>query len=208
MTRILDPQRIEDKSFEIIDKLLLRWKLSPEEKKIARRVIHATADLAYAEELLFHPEAIPSGLKALREGKNIVVDVNMVRAGINKKILKPFGGEVICLLNDREVIQQSLRLKVTRAILAIRKSVQFINGSVVAIGNAPTALFELNNLVRAGKARPALIVGVPVGFVGAAQAKRELRDISIPYITNRGRKGGSSVAVAIINALLKIAEGD
>lgn len=206
MRIISDPKKIEETSFRIIEGLLADFKSSNLDLEVVKRVIHATADLNYAKDLSLHSSAVKAALDAIRAGKNIVVDVTMVKAGINKKILDSFGGRVICLLNDREIVRRSCELRVTRAVLALRKASNLINGAIVAIGNAPTALFELCDLIKKGKVRPALIIGVPVGFVGAVEAKRELRSLKVPYITNKSRKGGSSVAAAIINALLKLAK--
>lgn len=205
MKRISDPKKIEDKSFEIIDGFLASSGLPRQEREVVRRVIHATTDLDYAKGLYFHPKAIESGLSAIRKGKDIICDVSMVQAGINKKMLSSFGGKVICSINDEDVIKRASRLKVARAILAIRKTAKFMDDAIVSIGNAPTALFELCDLVNAGKVKPALIIGIPVGFVGAADSKKELISSGIPYITNNGTKGGSSVAASITNALLKMA---
>jgi len=203
---INNPKEIEARSFKIIDGFLSDMKLPKFHKPVIQRVIHATVDLNYAKGLLFHRRAVEAGLAAIREGNNVVVDVNMIKAGINKNIISKFGGEVICLINDEDIIKQAAQLNITRSILAMRKSVALMKGGIVAIGNAPTALFELCDLVGTGKAKPALIVGIPVGFVGAKEAKKKLLTLKVPYITNRGRKGGSSVATAVINALLKMAE--
>lgn len=206
MKRILDPQKIEDKSFEIIEGLLASSRLPMGEKEVVKRVIHATTDLEYASKLSFHPHAIERALEAIRGGKDVVCDVSMVEAGINKKALSNFGGKTICFINDEDVISESSRLNIARAILAMRKAAGFMNGAIVSIGNAPTALFEVCRLVKTGTASPAMIIGIPVGFVGASDSKEELIASGIPYITNSGTKGGSSVAAAITNALLKLAE--
>lgn len=206
MRIITDPKKIEKKSFEIIGRLLADYKISGLKKEVVKRVIHATADLNYASDLSFSKSAVEAGVTAIRAGKNIITDVTMVKAGINEKLLKSFGGRVICLIDDREVIKQSRELKVSRAILALRKASKLADGSIVAIGNAPTALFELCDLVKKGKVHPALIIGIPVGFVGAVESKKALRALKIPYITNKTRKGGSSIAAACVNALLKVAE--
>lgn len=206
MNIIIDPKEIEKRSFEIIGFLLDKYSFPDFKKSVVTRIVHATADLSYAEDLSFSKGALETGVKALRSGANIITDVTMLKAGINRKILGSFGGEVICLLNDKDIIRKSRELNVTRAVLALRKASKFINGSIIAIGNAPTALFELCDLVRERRVSPALIVGVPVGFVGAVESKEELRSLKVPYITNKSRKGGSSVAASCINALLKIAE--
>lgn len=206
MAIITNPKDIEAKSFKIVDKYVKNIKLSGSEKEILKRVLHATSDLKYVKDLLFHSKAVREGLAAIRKGKNIIVDASMVKAGINKKILSGFGGRVICFIDNEGIVRQSSRLKITRSILAMRKACKLMDGGIVAIGNAPTALFEVCNLINIGKANPALIIGLPVGFVGAKEAKKKLSTLNIPYITNRSRYGGSSVAAACVNALLKIAK--
>lgn len=206
MKRILEPSKIEEKSFAIVNQLLPNLKFSFPEKEVVKRVIHATTDLDYAQELSFHPLAIEAGLRAIRKGKDIICDVSMVKVGINERILSGFGGKTICLINDKEVVKEASRLNLARAIVAIRKAAKFMEGSIVSIGNAPTALFEVCEMVKNGQVKPALIIGVPVGFVGAVEAKKELLTLNVPYITNRTTKGGSSVAAAITNALLKLAQ--
>ena len=206
MKMILDPQKIEEESFRIIDGLLSRSKLSKRQKEVVQRVIHATAEPGYAKDILFHPKAIEAALAAIKHGKNIIVDSNMIKAGINKNWLSNFNNKIICLISDKDVIKASKKMHVTRAILAMRKSANVMDGSVVAIGNAPTALFEVCNMIEQKKARPGLVIGVPVGFVGAVESKKRLAGLQTPYITNKTRYGGSSAAIAIVNALLKIAK--
>lgn len=202
--RILDPKKIEEKSFEIIEGLLKGMQFPPGEKEIIKRVIHTSTDPAYAKEMRFHPRAVEAGLGAIRAGRDIFCDVGMVQAGINKRLLSQFGGKVVCLINDEDVIKEAAEKKITRAILAMRKAVPMMEGAIVSIGNAPTALFELCDLIKSGKARPALIIGIPVGFVGAVESKEELTASGIPFITNSSTKGGSNIAAAITNALLKL----
>lgn len=202
-----DPKEIEAQSFKLIDSFLRGYKMPPSQRIITQRVIHASAEPNYAKDLLFHPKAINAALKAIKLGRDIIVDSNMVKAGINKKLLSQFGSKIICRINDKNVIRESLKLNLTRAMLSMRISSKLINDSIVAIGNAPTALFEVCDLVKNGKTKPALIIGLPVGFVGAVESKKELLSLKVPYITNRVTKGGSAVAVAIVNALLKIAKG-
>lgn len=206
MTIITNPQGIESKSFQIVERYLKNVKLPWPEKEVLKRALHATSDLHYIKDIVFHSEAIREGLAAIKKGKNIIVDSSMVKAGINKKILEGFGGKAICLIHKKDILRQASRLNITRSILAMRSSHRLMEGGIVAIGNAPTALFEVYDLVRKAKARPALIIGLPVGFVGAKEAKKKLRTLKVPYITNRSRRGGSSVAAACVNALLKIAE--
>jgi len=155
--------------------------------------------------MTFHPKAVSNALEAIRKGKNIIVDASMVKAGINKRLLAIFGCRIICLLYRKDVALQASRLNISRSMAAMRKSWKLMDGGIVAIGNAPTALFEVCDLIGKGKAKPAVVIGLPVGFVGAKDSKRELRSLTIPYITNRSRRGGSSAAASCVNALLKIA---
>lgn len=198
MEFIKQPMAIENKSFEIIAPYLPK-NLSAEEIKIYSRIIHAAGDVDYANIIKISETAIESGLNAIRAGKNIFTDVEMVRTGINKRELKKYGGEVFCKIADDDVKIFAEREKITRAMAAMRMFGESLNDSIIAIGNAPTALFEVLSM----KIKPALIIGVPVGFVGAADSKVELANQNkIPYITVAGTKGGSSIAVAAINALL------
>lgn len=206
MNTILDPGLIERKSFEIISGLLPDLKITYAEKEILKRVIHATTELNYVKDLLFHSEAVKAGIKAIKKGRDVICDVGMVKAGINKKALSEFGGEAVCLIDDKEVIKKASGLKIAKSIVAMRKAAPLMQGAIIAIGNAPTALLELCALIKKGKVRPALVIGVPVGFVGAVEAKSILRKLKIPYISNKSTKGGSSVAAAITNALLKLAK--
>ncbi len=200
------PQAILKESFRIIDELVNLSNFDEPCRPIVRRVIHASGDPEYARSLIIHEHAVEAGVSAIRTGKRIVTDVNMVKAGISKKAVERFGGSIICKIADAEIATNANSSGKTRAATAVQRSIEEMAGGIVAIGNAPTALFEVINLVNEGKANPALIIGVPVGFVGAAEAKEALRAISIPYITNVGRKGGSAIAVAIVNALIEIAK--
>ncbi len=202
----MEQHEIERKSFEIIDSLLGRHSFTEKELAIVKRVIHTTGDIDFGKELIIHPEAIEKATSAIKAGCNIVTDVNMVRAGVREKALNTFGGRLYCFVNDEGVIKESARTKKTRSALGMQKAMPELNNGIVAIGNAPTALFEIVRLIKEDGLKPALIVGVPVGFVDAAESKDELLKIDVPYITNRGRKGGSPVAVAIINALIILAE--
>lgn len=206
MDIISNPNLIENKSFEIISRLLPDLKFPYAQKEVVKRVIHATTELSYVKDLSFHPRAVTAGLKAIRNGKDIFCDVSMVQAGINKKALSVFGGKVRCFINDKDVIIKSAKLNISKAIVSMQKAASSMDGAIVAIGNAPTALFELCDLVKRGKVKPALIIGVPVGFVGAVESKKALSTLKVPYITNSSTKGGSSVAAACVNALLKIAD--
>ncbi|HSB56585.1 MAG TPA: precorrin-8X methylmutase [Nitrosopumilaceae archaeon] len=199
-------QSIEDKSMEIIENEIGSHSYNEKEWPIVRRVIHATADFDFARQnlIVFHKNAISSGINALENGCNIIVDVNGVIGGLNKENLKEFGNKAICNISDSNIIEQAKKLNKTRAQTSMRMVASEMNGGVVAIGNAPTALLEVVQMIRENVTRPALVVGIPVGFVCAVESKEELQTLNIPYITNKGRKGGSPCASAIVNALFKI----
>ncbi len=177
--------------------------MSPEKFAIIRRVIHATGDFSFAKLLHFHPGAIEAGCEAIRSGKNILTDVNMAAAGISKTLLTPFGGKIICKVAEPEIARLALERGLTRSQTAIEEGM-LDNVGIVAIGNAPTALITIMNLIREGTIRPDLVVGVPVGFVNAPESKEILSEQDFPFITCNGRKGGSTVSVAIVNALLRL----
>lgn len=202
--RIVDPEKIEEESFRIIEAEIGPHAFSDLEFQVVRRVVHATADFEFIKTIRFHPDAIISGINALRKGASIVADVEMIQSGISKGGLKPFGGAVHCYISDEDVIASAKSLGITRAICSMRKAAK-TDAAIYAVGNAPTALFELIRLVQEGALSPALIVGVPVGFVSAVESKEALLAIKTPFITALGRKGGTPVAVAIINALLRLA---
>jgi precorrin-8X/cobalt-precorrin-8 methylmutase len=206
----LRPEEIETESFRIIDAEVGAHDWSAVEWPIVRRAIHTSADFDYARTMVISPDAVGRGITALRNGRGIVTDTTMALAGINKTLLQRFGARVSCFVADPAVTAEAARLGVTRSILAMRKAAADPGNGIFVVGNAPTALFELLRLVREEGFRPDLVVGLPVGFVGAEESKEELlREGSghaIPFITNRGRKGGSNVAAAIMNALLKSAE--
>lgn len=197
----VQPQEIEEKSFEMITEELGEHPFTAEQYPVVQRVIHASADFELGRSLMFHPKAIEAGIAAIRAGKMIVADVQMVQVGISKPRIEQFGGDVRVYISDPDVMEEAKRLNTTRAIISIRKAIKEADGAIYAIGNAPTALLELIRLVKEGIAKPGLIVGVPVGFVSAAESKEELAKLDIPFITNLGRKGGSPVAVAAVNAL-------
>ncbi|EAX47821.1 Precorrin-8X methylmutase CbiC/CobH [Thermosinus carboxydivorans Nor1] len=200
---LTDPIAIESRSMDIIAPYLRDLNLSPQEIKLFSRIIHAAGDPDYARIIRIHPEAIHAGCTALKAGCHIFTDVEMVRTGINKRKLAEYGGEAHCLVADNEIARLAKTQGITRAMAAIRAFGQRLNGAIVAIGNAPTALFEIFRLMEQQEIRPALIIGVPVGFVGAAEAKELLIAKSpVPYITVIGNKGGSPIAAAAVNALL------
>lgn len=207
--KIINPEAIESESFRIIENEIgAKPDLPPEEFAVLVRIIHATADFDFAKNTVFHPEAVKSGVSAIRRGENVIVDVEMIKAGINKSGLSEFGGEVLSFMTDEDVSQKAKELGITRAICSMRKAADVCPRGIFAIGNAPTALLELIRLVRNKELFPSLVVGVPVGFVSAVEAKEEalkLGDYGVPYIVTRGRKGGTPVAVAAMNALIRLA---
>ncbi len=201
----LSPEEIEKKSFEIIEEELGDINVHRGEKEVIKRAAHASADTEFAKGIIFQPQAIEKGVSAIKAGRHIITDVEMVKAGIRIRELEKFGNKLLCFINNEEVLDKAKHERLPRAVLAMRQAMPYINESIVVIGNAPTALFELMNLIKQEKVSPALIIGIPVGFVGAAESKNALRTVSVPYITNNGRKGGSAAACAIINAIIKLA---
>ena len=199
-------QSIEDKSMEIIENEIGSHPYSKDEWPIVRRVIHSTADFDFARQnmIVFHKNSISSGINALKNGCNIIVDVNGVIGGLNKENLTEFGNKAICNISEPKIVEEAKKLNKTRAQTAMRMAALEMNGGVVAIGNAPTALVEAIQMIRENVTQPALVIGIPVGFVCAVESKEELQTVDIPYITNKGRKGGSPCASAIVNALFKL----
>ena len=203
MDFITKPMEIEHRSMEIIAPHLAGLNLSEAEIKVYSRLIHAAGDVDYAPLIHIHPEAIEKAQKALLAGCDIYTDVEMVRTGINKRKLATFGGEVHCLIADPEIAELAKAEGITRSMAAMRRFGRKLEGSIVAIGNAPTALFEVLRLTKEEGVRPACIVGIPVGFVGAADSKEALRQQElVPYITVEGTKGGSPIAAAALNAIM------
>ncbi len=207
---ITNPEGIENKSMLIIEEELgnkLKT-FNSAEGAVVKRIIHTTADFEYADLLALSPGALEVAKNAIKaEGQVIVTDTNMIAAVINKALLVDFGGRVECLVAEEETRTAALEAGLTRSMVNIRRAVEKYPGAIYVIGNAPTALYELLRLVEENKANPVLVVGVPVGFVEARESKEELLKSAVPHIAIRGRKGGSTVAVAIINALLKLAAG-
>jgi precorrin-8X/cobalt-precorrin-8 methylmutase len=195
---------IEKKSFEIIDSEIGNHDYNEMQWAIVRRVIHATADFDFAGKgkILFHEKALYSVFDAIRNKCTIVTDVDMVLAAINKKSLSDLGLKTACYISDSGVAEEARRLGRTRSETSMRHAAKEMDGGIVAIGNAPTALYEVINMVKEGVARPALVVGIPVGFVSAPESKEELARSDVPFITNIGRKGGSPAASSIMNAIL------
>lgn len=199
-------QSIEDESMQIIDSEVGTHSYNDMEWPIVRRVIHATADFDFAgaNKIIFGNNAIESGMSALKAGCSIIVDVNGVLGGLNKQNLKEFGCNTICNISNPQIVSEAKKYNKTRAQASMRMASSDMNGGIVVIGNAPTALLEVIQMVKEGSTRPALIVGIPVGFVSAPESKEELQSLDVPYITNIGRKGGSPCASAIVNALFKL----
>ncbi|KAB2927451.1 MAG: precorrin-8X methylmutase [Leptonema illini] len=210
MIQDIRPEDIERESFRIIEEEFFartgrhQEDYDPREFAILRRVIHATGDFSLADSLCFHPQAIERGIAAIRAGRNVYADVGMVAAGIGGKLGAAFGGRVLCRVADREVADLARQTGRTRSETALEMAIGD-NIGIVAVGNAPTALLGAIDLVKSGKFAPDLIVGVPVGFVNAAESKDLLVAEDIPFITVLGRRGGSPIAAAVVNALLKMA---
>ena len=202
MLETMKPMDIEKRSFEIITGLLEGRVLDPENELVVKRVIHTTADFDYADNLCFSEHAVTGGIEALRGGCDIVTDTQMARAGINKTVLARLGGQVHCFMSDQDVAEEARDRGVTRAAVSMERAAGLGKPCVFAIGNAPTALLALHDLIAAGKAKPALIIGVPVGFVNVVESKERIMTAGVPYIVARGRKGGSNVAAAICIAML------
>jgi len=202
---IIKPDEIEKRSFEIIQSEL-SGPLDPVLAPVIMRVIHTTADFSYIESLVFSDDVIEHAVSLLKKGINIICDTNMVKAGVDKKRLRAFGGEIHCFMQDEDIAQSAQQNNTTRACAAIDKAASMNQPLIYAIGNAPTALMRLCELKETGITSPVLVIGVPVGFVNVVESKKILMRSGIPYITSQGRKGGSNVAAAICNALLRLAE--
>ena len=202
----IKPMEIESESFQIIDNEIGEHPFTELQWPVVRRVIHATADFDLGRSMQFQKGAVESGITAIRAGKPVIADVAMVQAGISKPRLEKYGSEVRVYISRPDVAEAAKAEGITRAIVATRRAVEESPDGIFVIGNAPTALLELIKLVKAGKARPSLIIGVPVGFVSAEESKAELEKLDVPWITNRGRKGGTPEAVAVTNAVSLLAE--
>lgn len=204
-TYIKVPQDIEKRSFEIIEEELgeKREKFDEKALPIVKRVIHTTADFEYADLIEFQNGAIESGMEALKDGCKIYCDTNMIVNGLSKLVLGKFNCSAYCLVSDDEVIKEAKERGVTRSIVGMEKAGKDENTKIFLIGNAPTALYQLKEMIeRKEIEKPALVVGVPVGFVGAAESKEAFKELGLPYITINGRKGGSTVAVSILHGIL------
>ena len=196
------PREIETRSFEIITQELGERKLPADQELIIKRCIHTSADFDYADNLCFSENAVEKAMDAIKGGACIVTDTQMAKAGINKRALARYGGEVFCFMSDEDVAAQAKENGTTRATASMDKAASLKQPLIFAIGNAPTALVRLYELIEEEKIRPELIIGVPVGFVNVVQSKELIMQTDVPYIVARGRKGGSNIAACIVNALL------
>lgn len=198
------PEEIEKRSFEIItEELRERGILLPaEQEMITKRVIHTSADFDFANTMVYSEDAVSIAKELLKNGADIVTDTNMARAGINKKALAELGGCAHCFMADEDVARLAKKRGVTRAVVSMEKAANIEKPVIFAVGNAPTALIQLYEMMQGSRWRPAFVIGVPVGFVNVETAKELIMETEAPYIINRGRKGGSNVAAAICNALL------
>lgn len=196
------PEEIEKRSFEIISRELKGRLFDPWEEPVIKRVIHTTADFEYADNLFFSPGAVERGIETIKKGASIVTDTQMAAAGINKAALSKWGGEVHCFMSDGDVAEEAKKRKVTRAAICMEKAARLNGPLIFALGNAPTALIRLYELIREKTLAPELVIGVPVGFVNVVESKELILQADVPRIVARGRKGGSNVAAAICNALI------
>jgi len=197
----MKPQEIEDLSFKIIDGEAGPHSFDKDQWPIVRRMIHTSADFEYMNTIQFYPGAVQKGIKAIQNGCQIFTDTHMARVGIRKKEIHAFGGKVDCLIADKAVADKATEAGTTRALAAVDMACDQMKDGIYVVGNAPTALLRLIELIREKKASPALVIGFPVGFVNAAESKQALMGLDFPYITNKGRKGGSNIAASIVNAL-------
>lgn len=199
-------RNIEEESFSIVDREAGEHGFSPDAWQVVRRAIHATADFELKSLMELSPDAIDAGVSALRRGAPLILDVKMIQVGVSEERLASYGVRAHCFISDDDVIASAKAKESTRAIEAMQKAARLglLQGAIVAIGNAPTALLEVVRLAREEAIVPSLVVGVPVGFVSAAESKEVLRASALPYIVLRGRKGGSPIAVAVLHALLRI----
>ncbi len=198
------PTEIEKRSFEIIGQELdsMGIVIPKEQEPITKRVIHTSADFDYASTMRYSKGAIDIATSLIESGADIVTDTNMAKAGINKKKLADFGGQVHCFMADEDVAAEAKERQVTRATVSMERAAALGKSVIFAIGNAPTALISLHEMMEAGKFTPEFVIGVPVGFVNVVPAKELFLNSDVPYIINEGRKGGSNIAAAIVNALL------
>lgn len=196
------PEEIEKRSFEIISEEMGEVELDPLEEPIIKRAIHTSADFDYLENLVFSKGAVENAMEVIKKGVTIVTDTQMAKAGINKKVVESYGGQVLCFMADEDVRDAAKANGTTRAVASMEKAAKVDGPVIFAIGNAPTALVALYEMIQEGRLKPELIIGVPVGFVNVVESKELILDVDVPYIVARGRKGGSNVAAAICNGIL------
>ena len=196
------PRDIESRSFAIITEELGDKQLIPGTELLVKRCIHTSADFDYADNLAFSEDVVNKAIEAIKNGACIVTDTQMAKSGINKKALARYGGEVYCFMSDEDVAKEAKEKGSTRATVCMDKAAAMDKPLIFAIGNAPTALVRLYELITEGKLKPELIIGVPVGFVNVVQSKELIMETDAPYIVAKGRKGGSNIAACIVNALL------
>ena len=206
MSYLKNPMGIEERSFEIIGEEMGTHSFNDEELMIVKRTIHTTADFEYKELVDISKDAIETAKELFKKGATIYTDTNMALNGINKMAISKTNSKVICYVNEEVVHKEAKEKGITRSMAAVEKACSD-NVDIFVFGNAPTALFRLKELIKEGKANPKLIIAVPVGFVGAAESKENMDELSIPYIRVKGRKGGSTVAAAIVNALMYMVVG-
>lgn len=199
---IVKPAEIETRSFEIIGEILGERILDPENEAVIKRCIHTSADFEYADNLHFSFKVTQRLSDALKQGADIVTDTMMARAGINKSRLGQYGGQVHCFMADEDVVKDAAERGVTRAAVCMEKACAIKKPVIIAVGNAPTALIRLKELIKEGRILPVGIIAAPVGFVNVVESKDQIMELEIPHIVARGRKGGSNIAAAICNALL------
>ncbi|OLR62661.1 precorrin-8X methylmutase [Anaerostipes sp. 992a] len=200
--KIVKPSEIEKKSMEMITEELGERKFPEYEEPVVKRCIHTSADFDYANNLIFSEDAARQAIQAIRDGASIITDTRMAASGINKKRLAQFGGQVYCFMDHEDVAQEAKERGCTRAVICMERGAKMEGPVIFAIGNAPTALIHLYELIQDGKVDPVLVIGVPVGFVNVIESKELFLESEIPHIIAKGRKGGSTIAAAICNALI------
>jgi precorrin-8X/cobalt-precorrin-8 methylmutase len=203
----MKPEKIERTSFDIIDQEAGPHEFENSQWSIVRRMIHTTADFEFMDTVRFHPQAVAAGIEAIHRGKTIITDTNMARVGIRDRDLKQFGVTLKCHMNDPDIRDKAASNGTTRAQAAVDVGLEEMQDGIYVVGNAPTALMRLIELIKGNQAHPALVVGLPVGFVNAAESKAALMELDYPYISNVGRKGGSNLAASVVNALIVLAKG-
>ncbi|HKM09512.1 MAG TPA: precorrin-8X methylmutase [Candidatus Methanomethylophilaceae archaeon] len=198
----IKPEDIEKRSMEIIESELNGRTWPEPEFSIVKRCIHTSADFDYADNITFSKDAARIGIEAIRSGANIVTDTKMAFSGVNKSVLQSYGGDAYCFISDDAVIAEAKDRGCTRATVSMERGAALDGRTIFAVGNAPTALFSLCDLIEKGKVDPVLVIGVPVGFVNVVEAKERIMEAGVPYIVAKGRKGGSNIAAAICNAMI------